>query len=157
MMPMPKLFTSVARCVPEGCLRSSIAALASFVLLSVASQVPSQAQALHPIVGTWSWTLFAGKCQETFQFKPDGTLLTTSGDAVAEWTYKITPQASETNFYPLRMLLTRQNGKKDCYGDVAEEGREIESFIQMSPAKDRFINCKSASLAACFGPLGKIP
>ena len=154
---MPKLFASIVKCIPEGCTRLGIASLVSFLLLSVASQVPSRAQALHPVAGTWSWTLFAGKCRETFQFRTDGTLLTTSGDAVAEWAFKITPQASETNFYQLRMLLQRQNGKKDCYGNVAVEGGEVESFIQMSPAKDRFINCKSASLVACFGPLGKIP
>ena len=101
--------------------------------------------------------MFGGKCQETYLFRPDGTLLTTSAEAVTDWSYTITPQASEAGFYRLVIAPTRQNGKKDCSGDtVQEDSPEIRSYIQMSPAKDRFINCKAESLAACFGPLGRL-
>jgi hypothetical protein len=157
MTPTPKLFAATLVCIKEHAVRSRKIRLLSLLFVSMVAVSPVRAQPAHPIVGKWSWSLFGGKCQETFQFRPDASLVTTSGAAVDEWSYEITPEASEANFYTLNMVLKRQNGKKDCYGDQARDGLQIESFIQMSPAKDRFINCKSASLAACFGPLGKIP
>ena len=111
----------------------------------------------HLIVGTWSWTLFNGKCQETYSFRPDGTLLTTSAEAVTEWIYTITPQASSAGFYELVLVPARRNGKKDCSGDALEPGNAgVSSYIQLSPAKDRFISCKAQSLSACYGPLRRI-
>lgn len=110
----------------------------------------------HPIVGSWNWTLFGGKCAETFQYRANGTMLGTSGEAVTEWIYTVTPQASEKGFYKVVETSTRQNGKKDCSGDVVDEtGTAHTRFIQFSPARDRFIVCKAESLTACFGPLSR--
>ncbi len=110
----------------------------------------------HPIVGSWNWTLFGGKCTETFQYRANGSMLSTSGDAVTEWIYTVTPQASEKGFYKVVETSTKQNGKKDCSGDVVDEpGTAHTRFIQFSPARDRFIACKAESLAACFGPLSR--
>lgn len=111
----------------------------------------------HPIVGTWSWTQFGGKCQETFRFQTDGTMISTSAEAVTVWTYTVTPQASDAGFYGLVSVSKRHNAKKDCSGDLVDhEGTELRFFVQMNPAKDRFISCRTASLDACFGPLGRI-
>lgn len=112
---------------------------------------------LHPIVSTWSWTQFGGKCMETFQYRADHSMLSTSGAAVTEGTYRITPQPDAKGFYTLVETSTRFNGKKDCSGDVVDQaGVESIKFIQLSPTRDRFLVCKAASLAACFGPLGRI-
>lgn len=112
---------------------------------------------LHPIVSTWSWTQFGGKCQETFQYRADHTMRSTSGGAVTEGTYRITPQPDTKGFYMLVETATHFNGKKDCSGDVQDQaGLESIRFIQMSPTRDRFLACKTASLDACFGPLGRI-
>ena len=112
----------------------------------------------HPIVGTWSWQLFGGKCTETLQYRADGVMLSTSGDAVTEWRYTLgaAPGANPgvKGFYKAVETSVRQNGKKDCSGDVVDEaGTEAEKFIQISPAKDRMLICKTESLAACYGPL----
>lgn len=113
--------------------------------------------ATHPVVGTWSWPLFGGKCVETFQYRPSGTLLGTSGEAVTEWTYTISAEASEKGFYKATETSVRQNGKPDCSGDVVDQDGDIHTrFIQFSPARDRMIICKTESLAACFGPLSKV-
>ena len=102
--------------------------------------------------------MFAGKCAETYQYRADGTLLATSGQAVTEWTYSITPQASERGFYKLSASSVRQNGKPDCSGDVVEEAATPATwFIQFSPGKDRYLACKAESLGACFGPLVRTP
>lgn len=144
-------------------LRSSLSAAFAVSLLGLASLgLPAHAAgeatlAAHPVVGTWSWPLFGGKCMETFQYRPNATLLGTSGEAVTEWTYTISAEASEKGFYKATETSVRQNGKPDCSGDVVDQDGDIHTrFIQFSPARDRMIVCKTESLAACFGPLSKI-
>ena len=128
--------------------------LAPFTLFA---QSATSAHPAHPIVGTWRWALFGGKCQETYLFRPDGTLRTTSAEAVTESTYRVTPEATASGFYRLALLATSHNGKSDCSGDrLQEDSPELSAFIQLSPAKDRFISCKTQSLTACFGPLGRV-
>ena len=136
-------------------------ALHLLLVLICAQSQPTVAQPVaHPVIGTWSWSGFAGKCVETYQYRTDGIMLSTSGEALTEWRYNITPQASETGFYKLTQTSVRKNGKKDCSGDVLDEvnevGRAASVYLQINPAKDRHIVCKTGSLAACFGPLGKV-
>ena len=114
----------------------------------------AQVASAHPVVGTWSWTLFSGSCSEALQYRADGVLLSTSGDAVTVWRYSVSPNSDAKGFYQLLETSTRFNSKKDCYGDmVEEEGQELARFIQLNPAKDRLLICKTASLAECYGPL----
>lgn len=111
----------------------------------------------HPIVGTWSWQLFGGKCLETLQYRADGVMLSTSGDAVTEWRYTLSASPGTKGFYKMTETSVRQNGKKDCSGDVVDEaGTDAEKFIQLSPAKDRLLVCKTESLTACYGPLQRV-
>jgi hypothetical protein len=111
----------------------------------------------HPIVGTWNWQLFGGKCTETMQYHADGVMLGTSGDAVTEWRYDIGAAPGAKGFYKVTETSLRHNGKKDCSGDVVDEaGTEVEKFIQLSPAKDRLLVCKTESLSACYGPLERV-
>jgi hypothetical protein len=112
----------------------------------------------HPIVGIWTWTLFNGQCTEALQYRADGVLLSTSGDAVTVWRYSVGVAPEAQGFYKLLETSIRYNSKKDCYGDVVdEEGLGVSRFIQLNPAKDRLIVCKSASLAECYGPLKREP
>ena len=114
-------------------------------------------KALHPIVSTWSWALFGGKCRETFQYRADNTMLSTSAGAATQWTYDITASPDALGFYKIVEKPVKTDGKKDCSGDVVNtDGSEVIKFIQMSPTRDRFIACKAESLDACFGPLGRI-
>ena len=112
----------------------------------------------NPVIGTWSWTLFNGKCTETLQYRADGVLLATSGDAVTEWRYVASAAPDVQGFYEVSEISTRFNAKKDCSGDVVDEtGLDATKFIQLNPAKDRLIICKTASLQACYGPLLRLP
>lgn len=134
-------------------------------LLGVAALCPLLAQAAgesvpvaHPLVGTWSWTLFGGTCSETYHYRSNGTLLSISGEAVTEWLYSVSALPGAQGFYKVVETSTRQNSKKDCSGDVVDEaGTSNTKFIQLSPTRDRFIVCKAESLAACFGPLTRNP
>lgn len=132
-------------------------ALYASTLLSAAAVGEAQAPPVHPLVGTWSWSVFGGKCTETWQYRADGFMLIKSGDAVTEWTYQVSPQASTAGFYKLEQKSVTENGKKDCSGDSAQEpGASATTYLQFSPAKDRYIACKAESLAACFGPLQRV-
>lgn len=129
-------------------------------LLATSSFTTSHAQtaSTHPLIGTWSWTLFNGTCTETLQYRADGVLLSTSGDAVTEWRYAASNAPDTQSFYKLDEISTRHNAKKDCSGDVVDEaGLDTTRFIQLNPDKDRMIICRSASLQACYGPLQRLP
>ena len=138
----------------RSCLRRAIGVWVCAAMAGAHAAEPSLA---HPLSGTWSWSLFAGKCAENYQYTPDGVLFGTSGEAVTEWTYTVSPQASTKGFYKVIASLVRQNGKKDCSGNaVNETGAAQTAFVQFSPAKDRYISCREESLAACFGPLVRV-
>ena len=132
-----------------------------FLLLAELFLPPSHAQtapSLHLVVGTWSWTLFNGKCTETLQYRADGVLLGTSGEAVTEWRYLANSAVDANGFYRIVEISTRHNAKKDCSGDVVDEiGLDATKFIQLNPTKDLLIICKTPSLKACYGPLQRLP
>jgi hypothetical protein len=111
----------------------------------------------HPIVGTWSWVTFGGRCTETWQFRHNRTVLTTSGEEVAEKSYEISPTADAKGFYKLEETVVRQNDKKDCSGAMLQGAGELSTrYIQFSPQGDKLLVCQTAALAACFGPLKRV-
>lgn len=119
---------------------------------------PAATPSVHPLVGTWSWTLPGKQCTETWQYRTDGRRLTTSGEEVTQGDYQIPAKPTTTGFYPLTETVTGSNGKRDCSGDLHADGDEsVIRFIQFSPKQDQFIVCKAASLEACFGPLKRVP
>ena len=139
-------------------LRTAIMILLAAACLPASKAQTAVAVSAHTIVGSWSWTLFNGKCVEALQYRGDRVLLSTSGGAVTSWRYTIDAAPNAQGFYKVIETSTRYNSKKDCYGDVMdEEGFEATRFIQLNPAKDRLIVCKSASLAQCYGPLQREP
>ena len=131
-------------------------------LLGAASSLlaagPPAAPLSHPIVGTWSWITFGGSCAETWQFRPNRTLLGTSGEEVAEKTYEIAASPDAGGFYRLVETVVRQNDKKDCSGAMLEgPGDQSTRFVQFSPQGDKLLVCQTAALSACFGPLKRVP
>lgn len=121
------------------------------------AQGGAPAKPLHPLIGTWTWSVFAGTCTETLQFRPDGSVLATSGQEVAEKTYEVAQDPDASGFYRLVETVVRQNDKKDCSGAMLEgPGDQITRFVQFSPLADKMLICREASLKACFGPLAKM-
>ena len=112
----------------------------------------------HLIVGTWSWVTFGGTCTETWQFRHNRTLLSTSGQEVAEKSYEIASTPDVNGFYKLVETVQRQNDKKDCAGAILDgPGEQNTRFVQFSPQGDKLLVCKAAALTACFGPLKRVP
>ena len=139
-------------------LTTQSVALALLIATACMSASHAQTSSANPVIGTWSWTLFSGKCTETLQFRLDGALLSTSGEAVTESRYAISSTPDTQGFFKVDEIYTRYNAKKDCSGDVIDEiGVETTRYIQINPAKDRLIICKTASFLACYGPLRRLP
>ena len=107
----------------------------------------------HPIVGRWTYTVPDGSCTETYNFRTDGTTVVTSGDEIAESVFDIAAKPGRDGFYQWTDKLVKDNGKKDCAGEVTAVGKVVTNYILFSPAGDQFIICAQESLDACFGPL----
>ena len=139
-------------------LGASVSLLAALCITTSHAQTANNYLAAHPLMGTWNWTLFNGKCTETLQYRTDGVLLSTSGDAVTEWRYVVSNAPDAPGFYKVDEVSTRHNAKKDCSGDTINEiGLDETKYIQLNPAKNQMLICKTASLQACYGPLGRLP
>src|SRR5262249_34583142 len=107
----------------------------------------------HPIVGRWTYTVPDGSCTETYHFRSDGTSVVTSGDEIAETVFEIAAKPDADGFYKWSDELVKDNGKKDCAGEVTAVGKVVTNYILFSPGGGELIICAQQSLDACFGPL----
>lgn len=111
----------------------------------------------HPLEGNWSWSLFGGSCTETWHYRSNRTVLSTSGQEVVEKTYEVAKLPDANGFYRLVETVVRQNDKRDCSGALLNgPGEQSTRFIQFSPLRDKMLVCEKASLKACFGPVSRI-
>lgn len=112
---------------------------------------------IHPLTGSWSWSLFGGGCTETWHYRSNRTVLSTSGQEVAEKTYEVAKLPDTDGFYKLVETVVRQNDKKDCSGaQLAGPGEQHTRFIQFNPQRNKMLVCEKASLKACFGPVSRM-
>ena len=112
----------------------------------------------HAIVGNWAWKLPGKACSETYDYSANGSRADSSGAEIIQGRYEISPLPSLLGFYRLLETVTTGNGKRDCSGDLHEASdAPVTRFIQFNPKRDQIIICKAESLAACFGPLKKVP
>ena len=106
----------------------------------------------HPIVGRWTITIPEVSCSETYTFRPDGTSLVTSGEEVAESVFEISAKPRPSGFYKWTDRLVKDNGKKDCTGEVTQVGQVVTNFVRFHPSGAAFILCAKESLDQCIGP-----
>lgn len=81
----------------------------------------------------------------------------TSGEEVAEIEYQIVADPSPKGFYRIVSTIVKDNGKKDCAGELTEVGQKATIFIQFHPSGETITMCRSESTDACFGPLRRVP
>jgi hypothetical protein len=125
-----------------------------FALASLASAaIAAPPAANHPIIGTWTFQVPYTHCTETYHFRADGTMSTTSAEETTEITFDISPGASFSGFYKLTDKVTKTNGKKDCSGELTQVGEETLNYVQLDPKGESMVMCKAPSLDECFGPL----
>ena len=132
---------------------SSLAALAA----PPGADVPSAPlRADHPFLGAWQLTRRDDDCAEIYRIDRSGHTLITSADEVAQSTFTMTDQPSARGYYKWVDTLVKDNGKKDCWGQVTKPGRTTTRYVLMNPTNDRFIVCTSEDGRQCFGPFFKV-
>jgi hypothetical protein len=110
----------------------------------------------HPILGTWTFTIPDGHCSETYEFRADGSLLTSSGEARSERVYEITAWPKPNGFYRLVDKVIRENGKLGYVGDPTEPSVSAIILIRFSPSGNNFVACETEPPDNCVGPLQRI-
>ena len=130
------------------------------VVLSLALLAPcawsAPPAADHPILGIWKLTLPDGSCSEVYRFRGDGTTLVTSAEEISQSEFNIPAKPSAKGFYKLEDRLVKDNGKKDCVGQIMKAGATATHFIHFHPSGSLFVMCVAESLDACIGPFRRM-
>jgi len=116
----------------------------------------SPLRADHPFLGAWQITRQDDECAEVYRIDRSGHTLITSADEVAQSTFSISDQPSARGYYKWVDTLTKDNGKKDCWGQITKPGKTTTRFVMMNPAHNRFIVCTAEDGRQCFGPFVKL-
>ncbi len=136
--------------------RVVVAVLVMPVVLMVPAGAAPVLRQSHPVIGTWRITMPDGSCSETYRIRADGTTLVFSNEEVAESTFAISDQPDKQGFYKEVDTIVRDNGKRDCLGDVTEVGRAVTSYLLFHPSGDMFLMCVERRTDKCIGPFVRV-
>lgn len=132
----------------------AISAVIITALSNVSSAGPLRAD--HPLIGTWKITLPDGSCYEVYRFRANGTTLVTSADEVAESEFEISDRPSAHGFYKWVDKIVKDNGKKDCSGEIMEVGHVATNYIRFHPSGNMFLMCEREETDTCIGPFMRV-
>jgi hypothetical protein len=121
-----------------------------------ACAAPPEPPSNHPILGIWRLSLPQVGCAETYHFRGDGTSLVTSAEEVSESEYQIPPRPSAKGFYKLDDRIVRDNGKKDCAGEITRVGTRATNYVRFHPSGALFLMCADESMQTCIGPFERV-
>jgi hypothetical protein len=110
----------------------------------------------HPLLGIWKLDLPEVGCSETYHFRGDGTSLVTSAQEVSESQFEVPDKPSAKGFYKLQDTIVKDNGKKDCAGQVTRVGTHATNFLRFHPSGVLFLMCADESMHACIGPFERV-
>ena len=110
----------------------------------------------HPMLAAWAITRRDDGCAETYRFDRSGHALITSADEVAVSNFTLSDKPSANGYYKWVDTLVKDNGKKDCWGQITKPGKTTTRYVLMNPAEDRFIVCTAEDGRQCFGPFVKV-
>jgi hypothetical protein len=110
----------------------------------------------HPLLGIWKLDLPDFGCSETYHFRGDGTSLVTSAQEVSESEFQVQDKPSAKGFYRLQDNIVKDNGKKDCAGQVTKIGTRATNYIRFHPSGVLFLMCADESMQACIGPFERV-
>ena len=77
----------------------------------------------HPFLGAWQLTRRDDDCAEIYRIDRSGHTLITSADEVAQSTFTMSDQPSARGYYKWVDTLVKDNGKKDCWGQITKPGK----------------------------------
>ena len=138
-----------------GMLLSSLSLLA-IPSAQAAPLAPVAPVANHPILGIWRLALPELHCVETYRFRGDGTTLVTSKDEISESEFRIPDKPSAKGFYKLEDRVVKDNGKKDCSGEIMKVGTRATNFLRFHPSGALFLMCSDETMETCIGPFERV-
>jgi hypothetical protein len=135
-------------------MNSRIARILSCAIawLVVAAAHAEPLRADHPMIGTWQITLPDGSCHEIYRIRSDGTSIVTSGEEISESIFMISDKPSSKGFYKWVDTIKKDNGKKDCLGEITQVGQQATNYILLHPSGDGFLICQEENVDTCVGP-----
>jgi len=110
----------------------------------------------HPFLGAWQLTRADDSCAEIYRIDRSGHTLITSADEVAQSTFTMSDQPSARGYYKWVDTLVKDNGKKDCWGQVTKPGKTTTRYVMINPKQTRFILCTSEDGRQCIGPFVRV-
>jgi hypothetical protein len=128
--------------------------LAGAIFPLAAMAAPS---ASHPLLGIWTLSIPQLGCSETYHFRGDGTILVKSAEEVSESEFTVAEKPSTKGFYKLQDRIVKDNGKKDCAGEIMKIGDATTNYVRFHPSGARFVMCQDESMEACIGPFERAP
>lgn len=130
------------------------------ILLAAAGQGALAAGPLpepnHPLLGIWRLELPELGCTETYHFRGDGTSLVFSAEEVSESQFQVMDKPSALGFYKLEDRIVKDNGKKDCAGEITKVGTRATNYLRFHPSGALFLMCADESMRTCIGPFERV-
>jgi hypothetical protein len=127
-------------------------------LIGTASPASAAApSASHPLLGIWVLSIPQLGCSETYHFRGDGTTLVKSAAEIGESEFTVSEQPSAKGYYKMVDTVTKDNGKRDCAGEVTKVGSRATNYLRFHPEGTRFVMCQDESMDACIGPFERVP
>lgn len=131
------------------------------LLLSACATAPGigPLNANELLVGRWANGEPGTRCQEIFDFKPDGTLLYVSGGgARIEGIFELSARPTGRGLHVLVMKVTQSTGGNDCNGNPREEGEGAVSvgYVWIDARKEMLLPCAEDNYAYCDIPLRRV-
>lgn len=138
-------------------MRTLIGLLMSLAVgVPCARAAPAQPPQDSPILGIWKLSLPEIGCFEVYRFRGDGTSIVTSAEEVSESEFQIPAHPSAKGFYKLEDKVVRDNGKKDCAGEVMKVGTRATNYVRFHPSGVLFLMCADESMTSCIGPFERV-
>ncbi len=137
----------------------TIAVIATAVMAAAVAATTASAAPLrhdHPLIGIWRIALPDSACTETYRLRADGSTLVFSNEEVAESTFTVSDQPDKNGFYKQVDTITKDNGKRDCSGNITKPGRAVTSYVRFNPSGNLFIMCAEPNLDHCIGPFIRV-
>lgn len=138
-------------------MRPVLIALITATLAATSTAVlADKLRADHPILGTWKITLPDVKCDEVYRFRADGTAFITSAEEIAESEFEIAAKPSAAGYYKWVDKIVKDNGKKDCSGQITSPGEAATNYLRFHQSGDMFLMCEKEDINTCIGPFVRV-
>jgi hypothetical protein len=109
----------------------------------------------HPIIGTWHLSVPGTVCQETWEFRADGTTHNVSGSEESTSEYEISDAPNAQGYYVLSDTIKEINGQPDCKGAKIPVGDRALVYL-MPTTSGGFFLCMKPHHDSCTAAMVRV-